>query len=290
MPTKREQFVQTIRAQWLGQRMRDLREERGLTLKYVAAYLGVEFSTLARYERAEWPFRRDHVVALLDVYGVYDERQRTQLVQLAQDAWRVNRWDEDFDGAVYDATFVDYPWLESRAEEICAYSTMIVPGLLQTAAYAETMIRHYEGSSAAEHRVQKWLHLRLDRQQVLGGATNTKLTAIVEESVLHRPVGGKTGLRGQLAHLMEVSRRPQVEIRVLPAQAGAHDGLYGTFFLFRMQPPYPAVAYVEHLAGRLFVEAGGAERYVRAYDRLREAALSETESVALIATLAEELS
>src|SRR5687768_10995590 len=51
MPTKREQFVQTIRAQWLGQRMRELREERGLTLKYIAAYLGVEFSTLARYER-----------------------------------------------------------------------------------------------------------------------------------------------------------------------------------------------------------------------------------------------
>jgi transcriptional regulator with XRE-family HTH domain len=101
MPTKREQFVQTIRAQWLGQRMRELREERGLTLKYIAAYLGVEFSTLARYERAEWPFRRDHVVALLDVYGVYDERERAQLVQLAQDAWRVNRWDDDFEGALY---------------------------------------------------------------------------------------------------------------------------------------------------------------------------------------------
>jgi hypothetical protein len=53
MPTKRSEFVQTIRAQFLGQRMRKLRDDRGLTLKYVAGYLGVEFSTLARYERAE---------------------------------------------------------------------------------------------------------------------------------------------------------------------------------------------------------------------------------------------
>src|ERR671916_3324072 len=95
MPTKREQFVQTIRAQWLGQRMRELREERGLTLKYIAAYLGVEFSTLARYERAEWPFRRDHVLALLDVYHVYDEGERQKLVTLAQEAWRVNQWELD---------------------------------------------------------------------------------------------------------------------------------------------------------------------------------------------------
>jgi transcriptional regulator with XRE-family HTH domain len=289
LPTKREQFVQTIRAQWLGQRMRELRDERGLTLKYVAAYLGVEFSTLARYERAEWPFRRDHVMALLDVYGVYDERDRTHLVQLAQDAWRINKWEEDFEGAVYDATFVDYPWLESRAREICAYSTMIVPGLLQTAGYAETMIRHYEGSAAVEHRVQKWLHLRLDRQKVLNDK-DTQLTVILEESVLHRPVGGKSVLRGQLEHLKEISRRPQIDIRVIPTSMGAHDGTYGSFFLFQMPPPYPAVACVEHLAGRLFVEATSAERYEKAYASLREAALSDSESVALIATLAEELS
>jgi ribosome-binding protein aMBF1 (putative translation factor) len=79
VPTKREQFQHSIRARYLGERMRSLREERGLTLKYIAAFLGVEFSTLARYERAEWPFRADHVTALLDVYGVYGERQREEL-------------------------------------------------------------------------------------------------------------------------------------------------------------------------------------------------------------------
>jgi hypothetical protein len=137
--------------------------------------------------------------------------------------------------------------------------------------------------------VQKWLHLRLDRQKVLNDK-DTRLTAILEESVLHRPVGGKSVLRGQLEHLKEISRRPQIDIRVIPTSAGAHDGTYGSFFLFQMPQPYPAVSCVEHLAGRLFVEATSAERYEKAYASLREAALSDSESVALIATLAEELS
>ncbi|BCB88072.1 helix-turn-helix domain-containing protein [Phytohabitans suffuscus] len=290
MPTKREQFVQTIRAQWLGQRMRELREERGLTLKYIAAYLGVEFSTLARYERAEWPFRRDHVVALLDVYGVYDERERAQLVQLAQDAWRVNRWDDDFEGTVYDQTFVDYPWLESRSEEICTYSTMVFPGLLQTRDYAESVIRYTEGMQANQQKIDRWVRLRMERQLILDEKPPKRLAALVEESVLHRPVGGRLVLRAQLEHLARAVERPHVELRVIPTRVGLQAGLSGSFTLFKMQRPYPEVAYVEHLGGRLFMEASRAHRYSKAYDALREVALSATESMALIATLAEELS
>jgi transcriptional regulator with XRE-family HTH domain len=290
MPTKREQFVQTIRAQWLGQRMRELREERGLTLKYIAAYLGVEFSTLARYERAEWPFRRDHVVALLDVYGVYDERERTQLVQLAQDAWRVNRWDDDFEGTVYDQTFVDYPWLESRSEEICTYSTMVFPGLLQTRDYAEAVIRYAEGAQANQQKIDRWVRLRMERQLILDEKPPKRLAALVEESVLHRQIGGRLVLRAQLEHLARAVERPHVEVRVVPTRIGLHGGLSGAFTLFKMQRPYPEVAYVEQLGGRLFMEASRAHRYSRAYDALREVALSAAESMALIATLAEELS
>jgi transcriptional regulator with XRE-family HTH domain len=283
--------IVSVRARWLGERMRGLREERGLTLKYVAAFLGVEFSTLARYERAEWPFRRDHVVALLDVYGVYDETERTQLVQLAQDAWRINQWEQDFDGTVYDTTFIDYPWLESRAEEICAYSAMTVPGLLQTPAYAEALIRAYEGGAdAAEHKVQKWLNLRMERQRVLNLKNGPTLSVIVDEAVLRRPVGDRKVQRDQLAYLRDAGRRPKMEIRVLPSSVGVHPGLDGTFFVFRMPAPYPAVSYVEHLGGRLFMEATRAVCYSEAYSQLWETALRESESVALIANLVEELS
>ncbi|SCG71803.1 helix-turn-helix domain-containing protein [Micromonospora humi] len=290
MAARREAFVRTLRAQWLGQQMRELRERRGLTLKYVARFLERDFSSLARYERAEWPFRRDLVVELLDLYGVYDERERDRLVQLAQDAWRVDRWENEFDQTVYDTSFIDFPWLESKAEQICTYAALLIPGLLQTRDYAEAVIRNAEPSSTSEVQIRKWVQLRMDRQRLLDGPSLTRLAVIIEEAALRRPVMSRSVMAGQLAHLVDATRRPAVEIRVLPPSLGLHAGLDGTFWLFKMPYPYPDVAHTETLGGRLFMESDKAQRYVRAYNRLREAALSVSESARLIAAVAEELS
>ncbi|MFY1692684.1 Scr1 family TA system antitoxin-like transcriptional regulator [Plantactinospora sp. WMMB782] len=80
-------------------------------------------------------------------------------------------------------------------------------------------------------------------------------------------------MRGQLAHLGELLRRPNVQVRVLPATIGLHPGLDGSFWLFKMPKPYPDVAYAEHLGGRLFMEAPKSKRYAEAYARLRDIAL-----------------
>lgn len=290
MAVKREAFVRTLRAQWLGQQMRELRERRGLTLKYVAQFLERDFSSLARYERAEWPFRRDLVVELLDLYGVYDERERTRIIQLAQDAWRVDRWDNDFDQTIYDTSFIDFPWLESKAEQVCTYASLLIPGLLQTRDYAEAVIRNAEASSTSEVQIRKWVQLRMDRQRLLDQPTGTRIAVIVEESALRRPVMSRQVMAAQLDHLVQALRKPTVEIRVLSTGLGLHAGLDGTFWLFKMPPPYTDVAHAETLGGRLFMESDKALRYVRAYDRLREAALTVRESARLISALAEELS
>ncbi|MEU3456699.1 helix-turn-helix transcriptional regulator [Micromonospora sp. NPDC006766] len=290
MAAKRESFVRTLRAQWLGQQMRELRERRGLTLKYVARFLERDFSSLARYERAEWPFRRDLVVQLLDLYGVYDESERDRLIQLAQDAWRVDRWDNDFDKTIYDTSFIDFPWLESRAEQVCTYAALLIPGLLQTRDYAEAVIRNAEPSSTSEVQIRKWVQLRMDRQRLLDAPSPTRLAVIIEEAALRRPVMSRGVMASQLVHLTETARKPTVEIRILPSTLGLHAGLDGTFWIFKMPSPYSDVAHAETLGGRLFMESDKALRYVRAYDRLREAALSASESAKLIAALAEELS
>ncbi|MFG1883982.1 helix-turn-helix domain-containing protein [Micromonospora sp. NPDC049102] len=290
MAAIREPFVRTLRAQWLGQQMRELREKRGLTLKYVAQYLERDFSSLARYERAEWPFRRDLVVALLDLYGVYDERERERLIQLAQDVWRVDRWDNGFDKTIYDNSFIDFPWLESRADEVCTYAAHLIPGLLQTRDYAEAVIRNAEPSSASEVDIRKWVQLRMDRQRLLDGPPPMRLSVIIEEAALRRHVMSRSVMAAQLAHLARATAKPTIEIRVLPLALGLHAGLDGTFWLFKMPAPYSDVAHAETLGGRLFLESDNASRYVRAYDRPREAALSATESAKLITALTEELS
>jgi transcriptional regulator with XRE-family HTH domain len=289
MSVRKPSFVQTLRAQWLGQQMRELREERGFTLRQAAEYLERDLSSVARWERAEWPFRREHVVSLLDLYGEHDPKRRAHFIELAEDAWRTDRWDAEY-GEVVDASFIDYPWLESRAEQICSYNAMLIPGLLQTPEYAEAVIRHAEGDQATPQQIARWKALRMDRQRVLDRKPKVKISAVLEESVLRRPVGDQATMQAQLRHLHALSRRPNVEILIVPIAAGLHAGVLGSFWLFKMPKPYPEVAYLEHLGGRLYMESPKSMRYALAYDQLRAAAYSAAESAQLIMTIAEELS
>ncbi|BCB88877.1 helix-turn-helix domain-containing protein [Phytohabitans suffuscus] len=271
--------------------MRELREERGLTLKYIAAYLGVEFSTLARYERAEWPFRRDHVVALLDVYGVYDDAERTALVELSQRAWRINQWvpaaslQEQRSGD--DEMAIDDWWLIQRAEELWIYANLTVPEPVQSRDYANALITHTVEQPAL---VDKSIRQLLERQQAFQNKVDnkppTRLEILIEEPVLHRPIGGRLVLQQQLQHLTRLVELPHINVRVIPDRIGWHPGLNGAFTLCKMQRPYPPVALVHHLDGRLLIEADGAKRYEKTFEKVQEVALSPTESAALIDTLA----
>ncbi|MEU8215001.1 helix-turn-helix transcriptional regulator [Micromonospora taraxaci] len=288
MPARREAIVQTLRAQWLGQQMRQLRERRGITLKQAAEFLERDFSSIARWERAEWPFRRGVVVSLLDLYGEHDGRERNRFIQLAEDAWRTDRWDDDYDELV-DASFIDFPWLETRAEQISSWDAFLMPGLLQTPGYAEAVIRNAEGEQATDFSVAKWLQLRLDRQRVLSREPVVHVAAIIDESVLRRPVGRPAVMRAQLQHLGGLIQRPNIDLRVLRSKVGLHAGLDGSFVLFRMPKPYPEVAYAETLGGRRFMESPKSKRYALAYHRLRDVALDQRETAVLISKITEEL-
>jgi transcriptional regulator with XRE-family HTH domain len=291
MPTDRKQFLQTVRAQFLGSQMRQLREDHGLTLKYIAAYLGVEFSTLARYERAEWPFRRDHVIALLDVYGVYDDVTRTALVEMAQQAWRINQWApaaSSYEGPdTGDGMVIDDWWVQQRAEELCIYANLLIPEMVKSRDYATAVIAH---TVQQQPLVDKFARRLAERQQALevDRKPPTRLEILIEEPVLHRPVGGRLVLQAQLHHLTRLVEQPHVNVRVLPTRVGWHPGLHGAFTLCQMQRPYPPVALVHHLDGRLLIEADAAKRYADAFHKLREVSLSPTESGGLIATIADE--
>ncbi|MGV9981292.1 helix-turn-helix domain-containing protein [Micromonospora wenchangensis] len=281
-------FVRTLRAQWLGQQLRALREERGMTLKLVSEHLQRDMSALGRYERADWPIRKGDVIALLDLYGFHHAAERARLLALAEDVWRTDRWDEDY-GDVVDSSFIEYPWLEGRADKVCCFHMTLVPGLLQTRAYAEAVIRNAAEPEASESMVNRWVELRLSRQEVLSKERPLTIHVVIDESVVRRRVGGVQVLRDQLAHLVKLQTLPHVRIQIMPSSVALHQGLDGTFWIFHLPEPYPAVAYVESLGGRLYMESPKAERFLRAYDRLSKSALSKDESTALMGAIAEEL-
>lgn len=272
MPNKRSNFFQSLRAQWLGMRMRELRDQCDLTLKDASAFLGVEFSTLARYERAEWPFQLDHVKALLDVYGVTNEVRRTEFIELARHAWRINRWDAETETDDYKLPFPSYAWVQGRAEEINTYGTTQVPNLLQTQQYADALIQATDPDLPA-YRVANLIRERTEHQQVLEDK-DVPVTAIIEEAALCRPVGGVDVIRGQLEHLTKLARRPNVEIHMLPKTVGVHPAVHGAFTVMRMRDDYPPVVHLEHLGGQLWLERQRADRYVKAYQQLIATAFS----------------
>jgi transcriptional regulator with XRE-family HTH domain len=278
----------TLRAQWLGQQLRALRESAGMTLRQAGEYLQRDPSMVSRFETAEYPIRRGDVLALLDLYRVSEERTRDGLMQLSDDVWRKGWWD-DFTSTV-GRQYVDFVWLQSRAERLRTYSAMLVPGLLQTREYAETLIRNDAAVHTSEETIEKGIELRMTRQQILRGDEPVSFGAVVDESVLYRVIGGPKVTHNQLVRLLEVAEQSNVEVRVLPLRRGQHAGLDGSFWLYEMPDPYPDVACVDYLTGAVYVEDDAAvDRFRQAYAQLSAMALAGKESAALIAAAVKEL-
>ncbi|MEV4379132.1 helix-turn-helix transcriptional regulator [Streptosporangium sp. NPDC049644] len=276
----------TLRSQWLGQQLRELREANDLLLKDVAEYLQRDPGTVSRFESGGYPIRRPDLLALLDLYGVADGRRRESLMKLSQEVWQKGWWD-GYANEVAGA-FVDYVWLESRAAEIRTFDNTLLPGLLHTSQYARAAITAAEYDAKSE-QIDRWVELRMTRQGILERENPPRFSAIIDEAILRREVGGAGCLSAQLRHLAGLIAEPNVEIRVLPFSAGAHASPTGAFRIFSMEKPFPEIGYAETPKGAIYVESPDTQRFMQAYDELRELALTPEESAELISVTAEEL-
>ncbi|GAA3086550.1 helix-turn-helix domain-containing protein [Streptosporangium carneum] len=269
----------TLRAQWLGKHLREFRESAKLTLRQAGDYLQRDAATISRLESGIIPARASDVLALLNLYGVGDQKMRDGLEQLSRDIWRKGWWDgyatESLGG------MLDHAWLETRAKKICSYDAMVVPGLLQTRDYALEVIAADDADTSRE-QIERWVEFRMDRQRALDAETAPILEVILDEAVLHRVIGGPRVMCAQLERLTDVAVRPNVSVQVLPFAAGAHASLDGAFMFFDMPEPYSDVAHVDTRGGAVYTEAEGAEDFARAYDSIQSAALTPDESAIVI--------
>ena len=275
-----------LRAQWLGQSLRQLRESASLTLQQAAEFLQHNAATVSRFESGEYPIRRPDLMALLDLYGVSERRRRDGLLRLSEDVWQKGWWDGY--AADVERQFVDFVWLESRATSIRAFDCIVLPGLLQTRDYAEAVITAADWQAEPE-QVARWVQLRMDRQTVLHSAEPPRLSVIIDEPVLRRAVGGPDVLRGQLSHLLACAELPHLDLRVLPANVGAHASPSGYFLVFTIVEPDMNVGFAETVGGAVYVEPPDSERFVRVYNRLLNSALGPAESAEFVAAMRRDL-
>ncbi|HEX6073987.1 MAG TPA: DUF5753 domain-containing protein, partial [Micromonosporaceae bacterium] len=180
---------------------------------------------------------------------------------------------------------IDLAWLESRAEQARNFSLPAIHGLLQTREYAEAVMQAID-PDVSDQQVAQWLDFRMKRQEVLG---RLDYTAILDEAIFHRTIGGPGVMRGQLAHLLDLSERPNITVRVLPSSVSLLAGAESAFTLLTMPTPFPVVALVTTDAGAIYVEMPKATRFEAAYARLERHALDVEDSRMFLKSRMEQL-
>jgi transcriptional regulator with XRE-family HTH domain len=277
----------TVTRRALGQRMREFRLARNLTVAEAAEGAGVSQSTMTKVELAQVVPSREIVEKLLDFYEV-DGEERDLLLAMHRDGNRKEWW-EGFLRLL--PKFGSYLSLESEATVLQAFDTHLVHGLLQTPDYARAVIRGTR-SELLDYEVDQLVESRMRRQQVLTRADPPPLTlwSIMDEAVLRRRIGGPETMHAQLERLIQASALPNVTLLVMPDSLGAHPGLDGPLAILQFETGTRPVVYVECQAGNLYMQKDDdLRRIAQSMNHILASAPGTEQSLALIKQIAKEM-
>lgn len=236
----------------LGSQLRRLREAAGITPDEAGYEIRASRSKISRVEHGRVSFKERDVADLLTLYGVTDERERGHMLTLAQHA-NSRGWWARYDDIMPD-WFSTYVGLEQATSLIRTYELQFIPGLFQTEEYARavTVLGH---RAAPSDEIERRVSLRLKRQELLTLSDPPRVWAVVDESALRRPLGGRDAMRAQLRHLIELGELPHVTLQVMPFDRGGHSAAGGSFSILRFaEPDLPDIVYIEQLTGALYLD------------------------------------
>ncbi len=254
---------------FFGAELRRLREAAGLTQKQLGEVIYCTGSLVGQIETARKPPTREFTERA-DA-GLGAEGALLRLWPL------VSR-------STLPPWFREYAELEASATTICTFQVQLVHGLLQTEEYARAVFSSYRPQN-----LEQKVTARMERQRILQRADPPVLWAVLDESVLRRPIGGPEVMYAQLARLLECLGHPMIHVQVLPASIGEHPGLLGSFNVLNFDD-VPDITYSEdYEAGQVTINPQEVRELSLRYDLLRAIALSPQDSADLIASVMEDL-
>jgi transcriptional regulator with XRE-family HTH domain len=263
-----------VRQRELGKRLRDLRVEHNLTIEDVADKLLCSATKISRLETAA---RRPSLRDVRDLCALYavDEPTSAELMRLARAA-REQTWWTQYE----DLNLDPYIGLEQAATAITSYSMYYVAALLQTEEYARTMITAI-APKMDRQIVEQRTEVRMRRQQLLEQDSRPRYRVLLDESVLHRLVGGPALMAAQLDKVIDAQQSGKAAIQVIPFDLGAYAAADSNFvFLEFGEPDLRSVVFVEGLTGNQYFERKDEiARYRETIEYLRDSALSPRDSV-----------
>ncbi len=281
----------TVRRRRLAAELRRLRGNR--TGTEVASALRWSPAKISRYELGRTSFPLDEVRKLLGYYGVTEPRA-AQLLALAEEANQRGWW-EDFSDAL-PAEYREFIGLEAEASSAVHWHLGVVPGLLQTPDYTRAILSGYQSAvptppSILERREQ----VRLIRQEALTARRPPlEFSAVIDEAVLLRSIGGREVMHAQLWHLVEISELPNIDVRILPLHSGS-AAVSDSFVIFGFSSGNEGaklgdVVCTESLKSELYVEGEtDTFMYRQFFAAVTKASLSPDETRRLILGTAEQV-
>ena len=139
---------------------------------------------------------------------------------------------------------------EQKATGITGWSMNVVHGLVQAPDYITAMVNSSRQLPVEERPAV--IRNRIERQNAVHDGYRT-IALYIHEQALRLPVGGPDVMADQLHHLLRVSVRPYLTIRVIPTAIGPHDGLSGSFDMLTFKK-IPPIVYVESEGATVFLE------------------------------------
>ncbi|MEU2430716.1 helix-turn-helix transcriptional regulator [Streptomyces sp. NPDC007861] len=256
----------------LGAELRHAREKAGLSQRELGEPLFVSASFIGQLEagtRRMLPDIAHRIDEILGTDGFFERNCKA-----------ANR-------SKYPDHFAEALEAEALATKIQQYVPGMIPGLLQTEAYARAVFRAYR-PTGPEAEIDQLVALRLARTRILEDPTKPLLWTVLDEAALRRPVGDAQVTAEALWHVVALVRRHRIIAQVLPFSAGAIALIGGGIKLMRF-PDAPPLAYIDGVGtGQLLDDPATVERHELTYDLLKASALSPEASLALLESVAEE--
>ncbi|WP_280871918.1 helix-turn-helix transcriptional regulator [Streptomyces sp. MJP52] len=259
---------------WLayGALLQHLRKRAGLTQQELGEAIGYSLEQVASVEQGRRPAKAAFTRAADRVLGAGGVLEALQ---------------EEVDRAKLPRFFRNFALIEAEAVSRFSYDPLLVPGLLQTEAYARAVFAGH-CPPLGDEIVDQHTEARLSRQKLLARVPLAELSFIISEEALRNPVGDAEVMRGQWQRLLEVGALRNVEIQVMPAAPGFHSGLNGPFVMLETSEHHH-LGYIESQeVGCVVRDPAEVSTFGLRYGKLRSQALNGVESARLIERLAGE--
>lgn len=263
--------------------LRKAREAKGLTQGQVADALDWSLSKVQRIESGDVTISSSDLKASLALFEVTDPKRVEQLLDVARASRRKGWWDEPKFRQHLTSAMMQLLQFEGEASTIRGYNPTLLPGLVQTRAYAEFILGYWHDELSEEDREVR-LEVRMRRKEhIFGGPDRPKYLLVLDESVLHRAVGGPKVLAEQLQELLRLIQVANLDVRILRYTAGAHLAMLNPFMVLEFGEEENAVLYIEAQMADDVIHANERVRlYRNRFESLWEAAANEETTVGLI--------